>query len=73
MPLGLFWHSWAMIALRQDSKKAIVSHNISGQHEPMYAATAWRGDWQVEVEVEDIALWIEPPLEDSDEEEEEEQ
>lgn len=63
----------AMLALQQDSKKAIISHNVSGQHEPMYAATAWRGDWQVEVEVEDIALWIEPPLEDSDEEEEEEQ
>lgn len=55
----------AILVLQQDSKKAIVPHNVSGQHEPMYAATAWRGDWQVEVEVENIELWIEPPLEEA--------
>lgn len=25
----------------------------------MYPAIAWRGDWQVEVEVEDIEMWTE--------------
>lgn len=33
-------------------------------------ATTWRGDWQVEVEVEEIELWIKR-LSDSDNEEEE--
>lgn len=51
------------LELQKDSKTAIFSHSVSGQHGPMYAATPWRGDWQVE----DIELWIEPPLEDSDE------
>lgn len=46
----------AMLALQKDSKKATFSHSVSGQHGPMYAATPWRGDWQVEVEVEDIEL-----------------
>lgn len=32
----------AMLALQKNSKKATFSHNIAGQHEPMYAATSWR-------------------------------
>lgn len=46
----------AMLVLQLDSKKANVSHNVSGQLEPVYAATTWRVDWQVEVEIEDIEL-----------------
>lgn len=36
----------------------------------MYAATAWRGDWRVEVEVKEIEVWTEEQPEYDDEEEE---
>lgn len=59
------------IVLQQDLKKAIVFHGISGQHEPMYLATAWRGDWRVEIEVEDIEVWTEQQPECGNEDKEE--
>ncbi|ODM21273.1 hypothetical protein SI65_04326 [Aspergillus cristatus] len=67
---GQRWNGVALV-LQQDVERAIVSHNVSGQNEPMYVATTWRGDWQLEVEVEEIELWIEQ-LPDSDNEGEEE-
>ncbi|KAI9927216.1 hypothetical protein ASPWEDRAFT_188343 [Aspergillus wentii DTO 134E9] len=54
------------LVLQNDSKKAIVSHKSSGQDGPMYAATSWRGDWEVEVEVEEIEMWLGPPPPDFD-------
>ncbi|KAE8156599.1 hypothetical protein BDV40DRAFT_280669 [Aspergillus tamarii] len=62
------------LMLRQDSKRAIVSHNLSEQFEPMYAANMWRGDWQIEFDVEEIELWmlLEEEEEENDEEKEEE-
>ncbi|KAE8377052.1 hypothetical protein BDV26DRAFT_264332 [Aspergillus bertholletiae] len=54
----------AALMLRHDSKRAIVSHNVSDQFKPMYAANNWRGDWQIEFDVEDIELWIEPEHDD---------
>ncbi|KAJ5091687.1 hypothetical protein NUU61_006557 [Penicillium alfredii] len=49
----------AALVLQQDLKRAVVSHSVSGQHEPLYAATTWGGDWRVEIEVEEIELWLE--------------
>lgn len=62
-----------VLVLQQDLKKAIVSHNVSGQHEPMYPATAWRGDWRVEIEVEDIEVWTEQQSEDDDDDDDDEE
>ncbi|OJJ84732.1 uncharacterized protein ASPGLDRAFT_25395 [Aspergillus glaucus CBS 516.65] len=58
------------LVLQQDLKRAIVSHSVSGQHEPVYPATAWRGDWRIEIEVEDIEVWTERQPEYGDKEEE---
>ncbi|KAB8244288.1 hypothetical protein BDV35DRAFT_360379 [Aspergillus flavus] len=63
----------AALMLRQDSKRAIVSHNVSTQFEPMYAANTWRGDWQIEFHVEEIELWMLPEDEEEDEEADEEE
>ncbi|KAE8340173.1 hypothetical protein BDV24DRAFT_175461 [Aspergillus arachidicola] len=63
----------AALVLRQDSKRAIVSHIVSDQFEPMYAANTWRGDWQIEFDVEEIELWMLPEDEEEDEEADEEE
>ncbi|OGM48430.1 hypothetical protein ABOM_003428 [Aspergillus bombycis] len=57
------------LVLRQDSKRAIVSHNVSDQFQPMYAANTWRGDWQIEFDVEEIEIWIQPEVDDEASEE----
>lgn len=44
------------LVLKQDLERVTVSHNVSGQNKPMYVATTWRGDWQVEVEVGETEL-----------------
>ncbi|KNG83014.1 hypothetical protein ANOM_009595 [Aspergillus nomiae NRRL 13137] len=49
----------AAVMLRQDARRAIVSHNVSDQFQPMYAANTWRGDWQIEFDVEEIEMWLE--------------
>ncbi|GAB1197173.1 hypothetical protein APSETT444_006464 [Aspergillus pseudonomiae] len=59
----------AVLVLRQDAKRAIISHNVSDQFQPMYAANAWRGDWQIEFDVEEIEIWIKPEQDEEGEEE----
>lgn len=34
-----------------------VSHRVS--ENGMYGATAWRGDWKVNLQVEETEMWIE--------------
>ncbi|GMF76240.1 unnamed protein product [Aspergillus oryzae] len=58
----------AALMLRQDAKRAIVSHNVSDQFEPMYAANAWRGDCQIKFDVDEIELWMLPEDEEENEE-----
>lgn len=43
--------------LRKECKRATVSHHISGKG--MYNATAWRGDWQADMQIEEIEMWVE--------------
>lgn len=48
------------LVLDRDLRRASISHNPSGRkREPAYRATSWRGDWQEEVEVEEIEIWVE--------------
>ncbi|ODM15876.1 hypothetical protein SI65_08717 [Aspergillus cristatus] len=42
------------LVLGKDCKRATVSHHVSGKG--MYDATAWRGDWQADVQVEEIEI-----------------
>lgn len=58
----------AALMLRQDAKRAIVSHNVFDQFEPMYAANAWRGDCQIKFDVDEIELWMLPEDEEENEE-----
>lgn len=44
--------------LGKDCKQTTLFHHVSGKG--LYEATAWRrGDWQVDVQFEDIKIWIE--------------
>lgn len=45
------------LVLGKDCKRAMVSHHVSGKG--MYGATTWRGDWQADMQVEEIEMWIE--------------
>ncbi|EAW15022.1 TLD domain-containing protein [Aspergillus clavatus NRRL 1] len=47
------------LSLSKDLKQATVSHSASLQGKPMYQPSAWRGDWQEEVRVEEIEIWVE--------------
>lgn len=49
-----------LLVLGGDLKKATVSHDASGQSEAShYRATVWRGDWGVDIDVEDIEVRVE--------------
>lgn len=45
------------LVLEEDCKRAALFHNISG--DGLYEATAWRGTWQVDVQIEEIEMWVE--------------
>lgn len=45
------------LVLGKDCKRARISHHFSGKG--MYNSTAWRRDWQADMQVEEIEMWIE--------------
>lgn len=48
------------LVMNESLKRATILHNSSRQKgEPAYWATSWRGDWEEEVEVEEIEIWVE--------------
>ncbi|EYE94197.1 uncharacterized protein EURHEDRAFT_413418 [Aspergillus ruber CBS 135680] len=48
------------LVLTRNLTRANILNDSSAQiEEPAYRATSWRGDWQDEVEVEEIEIWVE--------------
>ena len=46
------------LVLEGDLKRMTVSHSVSSGNE-IYAATSRRGDWEMDIQVEEIEMWLE--------------
>lgn len=46
------------LVLERELKRMTVFHSVSSGNE-IYGATSWRGDWQMDVQVEEIEMWLE--------------
>lgn len=46
------------LVLERALKRMTVFHSVSSGDE-IYSATSWRGDWQMDVQVEEIEMWLE--------------
>ncbi|XHG07745.1 hypothetical protein AWENTII_010881 [Aspergillus wentii] len=47
------------VKFNRDCSHVTVSHRVSGQNSPAYAATESRGDWEAAVDVDGIEIWSE--------------
>lgn len=46
------------LVLDRELKRMTVSHSVSSGNE-IYGATSWRGDWEMDVQLEGIEMWLE--------------
>ncbi|KAM5438265.1 hypothetical protein MferCBS31731_005126 [Microsporum ferrugineum] len=46
------------LELSSGLRSAAVFHNVDGKQQPVYNASKWRGNWQLEFEIEEIELWF---------------